>query len=284
MEKQDHVDTVLITNGNILSMISLGDWIVQFGAHVLKAIFITTRLPSSKSNVGGLFSMLRRSGYDYTYFKLWTNIFFPLQVKRIGLPSNITELCTSLGLKIPIIRTGNINDPKMIQAVKEFDPSILLSFSATQKFCDELIDVPSRVALNAHYALLPEYGGISPYFWYLKNKESICGATLHIIKPELDTGPVIERSKFAIDDSKSVTAVLLKQMKSISPMLNHFYEGKTSENHAVPQDLSRRTYYGHPARREVREFKQSGLAFIHPNDRKELLNLVKGIERQSTDK
>ena len=53
---------------------------------VLKAAIVTTKLPSTKSNVSGLFDMNRKSGYDYTLLKLNMNRFLPGRGSLRGHP------------------------------------------------------------------------------------------------------------------------------------------------------------------------------------------------------
>jgi hypothetical protein len=259
------VGTVLITNGNLLSLLSLGEFLHRYHRHIA-AVFVTTRLPSQKSNLLGVLSMWRKSGYAYTHFKLLTNLLLPRKLRRRGLPTSVVDFLQQLGSPAQVVHTADINRPEMIEQVEHFRPEILLSFSATTRFHDPLIATASRVALNAHYALLPAYAGLSPYFWYLRNREPECGVTLHQIISKLDAGPVIEQRRFSMKKHRTVLSVLLEQTANVSPMLLRFYEGETSERYASPQDLSKRTYFKHPSRRDVAELFRNGLAFCNRAD------------------
>jgi methionyl-tRNA formyltransferase len=262
--------TTLITNGNLLSMIALGDFLLDHRADI-GAVFVTTRLPSQKSNVFGLLSMLRHSGWDYTHFKVYLNRLLPMRLKREGLPSSVAELLALAGCSAPVREVANINDRAVIEEVRATRPEILLSFSATQRFSDALIGTPSRCAINAHYALLPGYAGLSPYYWYLHQQEKECGVTLHQIVSKLDAGPIIEQQRFSTDNVRTVAALLLKQMELVSPMLERFYDGTTSERLATPQDLSKRSYFRHPTRQQVAEFRRRGFSFCSEEDTQRLV-------------
>ena len=260
-----NMQTVLITNGNLLSLLSLGDFLRRFHSRIA-AVFLTTRLPSQKSNVAGVLSMFRESGFSYTHFKLLTNVLLPRRLRRQGLPTTVPDYLRQLGSAASVIEAPDINSVKVLQSVKRFEPEILLSFSATTRFSDDLVRVPSRVALNAHYALLPAYAGLSPYFWYLHNLEAECGVTLHRIVSRLDAGPIIEQQRFNMRGLTTVFGVLRRQTECISPMLVRFYEGRTSELDAKPQDLNRRTYFRHPTRKHVRQLMNHGHSFHKPED------------------
>lgn len=266
--------TVLITNGNTLSMLSLASWLEKCGRKSLVAIFLTTKLPSSKSNLDGVISIYKKSGFSYTFFKLWVNRILPFYLKIKGLPYDVPSLCKHLKIEVPICLANDINTEEMIAKIKSYQPEIVLSFSATQRFVDRVINCASRAAINAHYSLLPAYAGLSPYFWYLYNGEKVCGSTLHVIKPKLDAGPIITQEKFDLIGFTSVMQVALRQAESISLMLNKFYDGEISENDAFLQDLSKRSYFKHPSRDDVRKFYKNGFKFIRVEDKRKIIEEI----------
>ncbi|UCC29986.1 MAG: hypothetical protein JSU86_17520 [Phycisphaerales bacterium] len=262
--------TVLITNGNLLSLLALGEFLCRYHSEIA-AVFVTTRLPSQKSNLRGVASMWRRSGYRYTHFKLLTNVLLPRRLRRRGAIPTVVEFLKHLNSQAEFFETADINDCTAIDRVRRFRPEILLSFSATSRFCGELVETPSRVAINVHYALLPNYAGLSPYFWYLRNRESECGVTLHQIISRLDAGPIIEQQRFSMEGLRTVFALVLRQVACVSPLLNRFYSGETSEQNARPQDPAQRTYFKHPTRQDVAELKRRGFGFY---DRGDLVNVA----------
>ena|GEM_PF-2057932 len=270
--------TVLITNGNLVSLLGLGEFLCRFHNRIA-AVFVTTRLPSRKSNLLGVLSMWRHSGFAYTHFKLLNNVLLPRKLRRCGLPTTVVEFLRHVGSKAPVFETADINRPETVEHVRDFNPEILLSSSATSRFCDELVETASQVAINTHYALLPAYAGLSPYFWYLRNRESECGVTLHQIISKLDAGPIIEQQRFSMERLCTVCAVLLEQLARVSPMLIRFYERETSEASARPQDLSKRTYYGHPAREDVARLFGQGFAFYDRTDIEGVARRLEGFTR-----
>ncbi|MGE0479898.1 MAG: formyltransferase family protein [Phycisphaerae bacterium] len=268
--------TVLITNGNLLSLLSLGDWLRRHHAH-LAAVLVTTRLPSQKNNVVGVLSMLRASGWGYTHFKLLTNVLLPRKLRRMGLPASVEDYLRRLGSPADIWPTPYVNRPEVVERVRSLKPEILMSFSATTRFKDPLLETPTRAAINTHYALLPAYAGLSPYFWYLRNRERECGVTLHRIVPKLDAGPIIEQQRFSTAGLRTVFAVLREQIARVSPMLNRYYANETSEHNATPQDLSRRSYFGHPTRADVRALRAGGHTFYDRSDLDAVIERLRGL-------
>lgn len=268
--------TVLITNGNIMSLMSLKDWIDRYHDDIV-CLVITTKLPSSDSNIKEVFKMLKTSGFLYTFFKVLTNKIFPIYYSLTNKFTGVEDYLNVKKQKLDVIYAENVNDDYIVKQIQEYNSEIILSFSATTKFSEKLIDIPSRVCINAHYALLPAYAGLSPYYWYLHNNEKECGCTFHVISNKLDAGDIIERRIFSLDGFNSVMSVLLEQIKLISPMLINFYENKTSEKEVQKQDLSKRTYYRHPLKSDVSNFQDSRKKFF---DADSIKIFFKGIDKK----
>ena len=124
---------VLVTNGNLPSMLALADWLRLYG-HQLEKIYVTYRLPSSKSNVSGALAILRNSGASYLGLKLLLNKVIPLSLKFRGLPYSVESFVEMLGLDIPVEPVGSVKTREFLANLKSFEPRSLVSFSATQRF------------------------------------------------------------------------------------------------------------------------------------------------------
>lgn len=161
---------VLITNGNLTSMISIAPWIKKHGNKLIK-VYITKTLPSEKSNVTGGLRMLKKSGWDYTYMKVWVNKLFPVSLRRKGLPSSVEDILQRYQSQASVSCVPSVKLQEIISEVKAIQAQLIISINATEKFCDPLIEAPQFGAINVHYGTLPAYAGLSPYYWHLYNKE-----------------------------------------------------------------------------------------------------------------
>lgn len=111
-----------------------------------------------------------------------------------------------------LIESSDVNQPNVIQQVKKVKPDIILSVYFNQKIGKTLIKIPNKACLNLHPALLPKYRGLFPYFWVLKNKETISGATLHQVTDKFDGGKVVAQEVIVIP--KNITAMQLNKLCS----------------------------------------------------------------------
>jgi len=54
--------------------------------------------------------------------------------------------------------------------------------------------------LNIHPSLLPDYRGVNPIFWQLRDGQAGIGVTLHRMNRLLDLGPIIDQGSFELTD------------------------------------------------------------------------------------
>lgn len=128
------------------------------------------------------------------------------------------------------------------------DVDVILSVGYERIIGKELIDGPARV-VNLHLGKLPEYRGMRPVNWALKNGDrhglvnDEAGVTLHEVTPEVDAGPIIAQTVFDIWPKTD-------EVKDVYHRALHAAEGilratlpKLDQLPAVEQDESWATYY-----------------------------------------
>ncbi len=266
--------SVLITNGNTFSMLALSGWLSEY-ATGLRKVYVTYKLPSTRGNLRGVLDMWRKSGGAYTYLKIWANKLFPRTLRHEGLPANVEEYLRRLGCSAPVEPVESVNTPAVVAEVASLQPDYLVSFSATQRFHPPLIETPRIAAVNTHYGALPAYAGLSPYYWHLHNREEQFGVTLHQIVPRLDAGPIIEQTLGSMNGATTALELMLRMAACVSPMLVRLFAGDTCVADARPQPPTGRSYFRHPTREQVREFRANGLRMLDSASRTRALAAVR---------
>jgi len=137
-------------------MISIASWLKKHGDKLAK-VYITKSLPSEKSNVMGGLRMLKKSGWDYTYMKVWVNKLFPMFLRRRGLPASVEEFLHRYQSNVSVSSVHSVNDPEVVSEIKAVQAQLIMSINATEKFSDSLIEAPKYGAINVHYGTLPAY-------------------------------------------------------------------------------------------------------------------------------
>lgn len=73
---------------------------------------------------------------------------------------------------IPFFATDNVNSIESEEWVREKDCTLICVCSAFQLMKENIINIPRLGVVNAHGALLPNYRGANPPYWYFRNMEN----------------------------------------------------------------------------------------------------------------
>nr|WP_239091687.1 formyltransferase family protein [Streptomyces sp. SID14478] len=103
-----------------------------------------------------------------------------------------------------------------------------------------LIDTTTLI-VNCHPGRLPQYRGTRPVNWALRNGEHLHGATLHVIDPGVDTGPILGEVTFsiwpAIDEVRDVWERTMRHARLLLadtlPRLDQITPRRQDETQAV---------------------------------------------------
>ena len=75
---------------------------------------------------------------------------------------------------------------------------LILIIAGNQIIKQEVLDSTKYGVFNIHSSLLPNYKGLMPTFWVLKNNEQKTGVTLYQLTEGIDNGPIISSKDFII--------------------------------------------------------------------------------------
>ena len=85
------------------------------------------------------------------------------------------------------------------QWLNDWAPEIVFTISHLQKI--DLGKVKAQLPIyNIHFGKLPQYRGVSPLFWQLKNMEKTIGCSIHAMTNELDAGPIYWEKEILNED------------------------------------------------------------------------------------
>ena len=103
----------------------------------------------------------------------------------------------ALEYNLPILQPGKLTDPDFIDALKGFDPDIIVVV-AFRILPEAVFSLPKYGSFNLHASLLPKYRGAAPIHWALLNGDSETGLTTFFLKRKVDTGNIIRQAKTPI--------------------------------------------------------------------------------------
>jgi len=131
-----------------------------------------------------------------------------------------------------------------LDQVRAIAPDVILVWSYPMLLPAELLALPARGAFNLHSGLLPGYRGGHTMNWALINGERETAVTLHHLDAGIDTGPVVDECRFAIEWRDDVVTVHQKLRAAGEALLTKWWPAMAAGTApAVPQDESHAHYY-----------------------------------------
>lgn len=151
---------------------------------------------------------------------------------------------------IKVVESGHYKDVLALLNILCLDLIVSVAYN---KILPEWFIRKCARTLNIHGGPLPQYRGVSPINWALKNGEKEYGVTIHEISPKIDSGPIVAQAKFSIypeldeviDVIHRVDAYAWLLFQHTMPLLDHIK--------AQPQDESLARYYSKKDRALLQE-------------------------------
>ena len=156
---------------------------------------------------------------------------------------------------------GSINSKINLKLIKSHKPDLIISILGNQIFKKPLIDLAPKGCINLHTALLPEYRGLMPTFWVLKNNERYTGVSVFFVDEGIDSGPIILQE--VVEIGNKTQQELIKETKRIGMdlIIRSIDLIQKNEVQLITNADSKKTYYSFPTREDVVEFKRIGKKF-----------------------
>lgn len=90
------------------------------------------------------------------------------------------------------------------EIISEINPDIIITCAYGQIVSQDILDIPKYGCINVHASLLPKYRGAAPIQWALLNGDEKTGVTLMYMDKGMDTGDMIDKIEYFIEDTDNV--------------------------------------------------------------------------------
>jgi hypothetical protein len=246
----------VVSNGNFFSTRMLAPLFADPEIEVTGAILVRVP-PGSGGRLGTLGRLTRRTGLRYALHKAGSLAGPRAEGLLSRSPIFLHHLCDRHA--VPYEGLHSANGPDAVAALRSWTPEVLVSVSSPERLSPEVLATAPMAAVNVHWGLLPRYAGIAPYFWVLRNGERETGVTVHLMAPELDTGPILRQRRLAIADDDTSLGLQLRLTEIGAEELHAaLKELPGSIARAIPQDPSERSYFTWPTPEDVRALRSAG--------------------------
>jgi folate-dependent phosphoribosylglycinamide formyltransferase PurN len=267
------VSVAVVSNGNAFSTLMLRPLFASPAVRMVATVLV--RFPPGKGGrAGSLWRISRKTGSRYARHKLGTLVVPEAVAVASGRPAFLDRLATRSGT--PWISVENANSDRVREFLRRSKPDVLLSVSTPQRLDEDLLRIPAMAAVNIHWALLPRYAGIAPYFWVLRHGEDRTGLTVHVMAPELDVGPILRQREVEIRPDDTSLGLQLRLARAGGEELLAAIAGMpgTLED-AREQDLAGRSYFTWPTSADVSALRARGRRLASAADYRKFARMIR---------
>ena len=164
-------------------------------------------------------------------------------------------------LNVTHIRSNSLKSGNIMDMARGSD--IIFSVAASLKFHEELLNAPKKGCFNIHSGPLPQYQGMMPVFWQMRDGKTNIGITIHQMDMAIDTGKIIRQEFTDINDCKTLDRAIRKTKRAgarlVVDFLNDLPKSTKSDARVLDPQSS---YFSFPKRKDVRAFESRGLKLI----------------------
>lgn len=145
------------------------------------------------------------------------------------------------------IKANSVNSKEFLKEIKRLNPDVILVGSWSEKFENEILNIPKYGVINCHPSLLPLHRGANPYFWAIYSGDTKTGVTFHKMDKNFDTGEILMQGAFDIDQNATGGSLKNKAAKvaeiMVGDLLNDLEQNRIIP---TPQDETKATYDKYP--------------------------------------
>ena len=154
------------------------------------------------------------------------NVMTPTPVKTLALENNI-----------PVYTPKTLRDEEFVKILDEYKPELIVVVAYGKILPKNVIDYPKYGCINLHVSLLPKYRGAAPMQRAIMAGESETGVTVQYMAEGLDTGDIIEVSKFPILPDDDFESIHDRSAEVGSVLLSNVIDKiENGEAERIPQD------------------------------------------------
>lgn len=225
-----------------------------------KAHKIVTAIVSDPSPFGKRESFFKKTFRTYNIFGFRFFLFYTFKYiyRKFILRKSVFKVLSKHKIQTWHLKTS-INKKENIERLKEIKPDVIAIIAGNQIIKKQVLEVPTYGVINAHSSLLPEYKGLMPTFWVLKNNEKKTGVTVFKLTEGIDDGPIINQNEITIGSMTQSELVRSLKFMANDLLLKAFdllNKPETFKNNTGG------TYYKFPTKYDVKEFYKNKKRFF----------------------
>jgi len=130
------------------------------------------------------------------------------KAQAAGIQALCVPIPDSQGGKKSILQRRHEHEEKILRELNKLNPNFLVLAGYMRILTSHLIDTyrcdRGYVRMvNIHPSLLPAFPGVHSYAQAYRYGAKVSGVTVHLVEPEVDSGPICAQESFSIVDCKT---------------------------------------------------------------------------------
>jgi methionyl-tRNA formyltransferase len=225
------------------------------GNHSIIQAIITPPSPFGRRETFRQKAIKTYSIFGFRFFVFYSFKFF---IRKIILRKSVEKCLKKYNVPTTTI-TDSINSRKNVHLIQNLKADLILIIAGNQIIKQEVLDSTKYGVFNIHSSLLPNYKGLMPTFWVLKNNEKRTGVTLYQLTEGIDNGPIISSKDFVIPKNMPQSE-LIKILKILANdlVIDGIELIKSKENY---KECVGGSYFKFPTNEDVKEFRENNKRF-----------------------
>lgn len=258
---------IFCTYSSIYSSKVLEQLIVDSEIEIVAIINSTRVLKPSLSPIFGSIYQLKISGLRYSSYLFFVTDFYnwiqPL-LKLQKWPLRSIHALAKLN-DIPILDSRDINTTEGIDFISEKKPNLILCAHFNQLIKEPILNLENVECLNIHPSLLPNYKGVDPVFFAMRDNVNKLGVTVHRMNNQFDSGEILIQSEMKLDKSKSLlfnNCELFTEGAKLA--MNWMRDNQLHSTNRIDNSVIKDKHYDSwPTRIDVKRFKKAGYRLMN---------------------
>lgn len=161
----------------------------------------------------------------------------------IAVYKGLTDFCLPVFVQTNDEELRSMAKREITHTLAQYSDELLLFAGYKPIVSKEVLE--KNTCINIHYSLLPAYRGFHSTVWAILNDEPYLGATIHLMSPYIDDGPIIYQYKvendFVSTSCDYMNMFNKKMTEVISGVLSDYINGRII---SVEQDKSKASWVG----------------------------------------
>jgi methionyl-tRNA formyltransferase len=145
---------------------------------------------------------------------------------------------------IPILTPEKLKDKEFLSSFTSYKPDLVILTAYGKIIPSELLSIPKKGVLNLHPSLLPNWRGATPIQSTILSGDKETGVTLFLMDEEIDHGPIIQKIKYHIENTKITYEELSKELAILGAnlIIKTVPQWLEEKIEAIPQNHSLASY------------------------------------------